>query len=95
MQQRVLTDLNDAFDMVVVALDQIPKATSPDGERIRVLFKLFFGVSFNSVNHQVNATGPSTDIYKFVYCMSEMPNSYVKPRLIVNSYEPFFSRLRP
>ncbi len=73
MQQKVITDLNDAFSLAEVALAQIPKATSLDGARIRELFKLFFGVSFDSKNFQVNASDGSQVTYNGVKCEQKIP----------------------
>ncbi len=66
MQQRVLSDLDDAFNLVQTFLDQIPRASSPDGDRIRCLWKLFFGVSFHSDNHRINTSDGSLATFKFV-----------------------------
>lgn len=87
MQQKILDDLNDAFEMVDIALDQIPRATSPDGEKIRWLFKLFFGVSFNRDDLKPNASDASLVTYKFVYSKLQKPHSWTSKWLIVNSYQ--------
>ncbi len=73
MQQSILDDLNDAFEMVDIAVDQIPRATSPDGEKIRWLLKLFFGISFNSDTLKPNASDGSPNAYNLIFGTLQKP----------------------
>ena len=66
MQPKVLLDLNDAFDLADATFDRITKVTTPSEAYLRLLLQLFFGISFDKDNFQINATDGSSLTYRVV-----------------------------
>ena len=66
MPEKILTDLNDAFDLVEKTSARIARFTEPSEVKLRLLFRILFGVTFDKHTFQVNVPDGSQDTYNGV-----------------------------